>query len=740
MAARRWHSPPDPPSPSCSPTSRARRASSRRSGSNAWATIVARHDELLRDAIESNGGVVVKTEGDAFFAAFDRPRCGARGRRRGAARRSPPQTGPTTCQLRVRMGLHLGEGRLRHGRPADEPEDYVGIDVNYAARIAAAGNGGQIVLSQALVDALGGRRRARRRTTAIEPASTRACARSRTSRSRAGSTGSSSAGAADDRRARCGRSIRRATCPARSPSSSARASEIETLRDLLASTRILTLTGPGGSGKTRLALGVAQAVRDRFPHGTWFVDLAAVRDPALLEPAMASTLGLARLARPDPGRRAPRAPPRPRRRCSSSTTSSSCSRPAPSVVASIARGAPEVRLLVTSRELLRISGERGHAGPAARHRRRRRAVHGSRHGAPAGPRPDRRRSRAIVRQICERLFGLPLAIELAAARVRLLSPALILERLGDEPRPRRRLTRPAGAPAHAPRRDRLEPRAAVASRSAGSSAGSACSPAAGPPSWRWRSSTRTATSGIDILEGLESLADKSLVRIEAAGAAQRCRRRAALRPASAAARVRARAARARPASAPTSRRGTPPPSPRLAEAAGAADPRRRQGQPTIRRLDREQHNVRAALDWALADRATPRLGTPDRRADLALVPAARPAARGPGRCSSGSSLAAAGRSGCASRAGRGRRSRLLGATISPRPRRRVRGAPRARRGDRRPAAPGRAHYDLGFISMVAEDPDGLREHEQQALELFTAAGRRDGHPARPARRSSSACS
>ena len=121
-------------------------------GSSAWAGLVARHDDLLRTAIERHGGVVVKTEGDAFFAAFAAP-----GRpRRPPSRRSAQS--PTSLagwrRLRVRMGLHLGEGRLRQGRAAGEPEDYVGIDVNYTARIAAAGNGGQIVLSDALAEPL----------------------------------------------------------------------------------------------------------------------------------------------------------------------------------------------------------------------------------------------------------------------------------------------------------------------------------------------------------------------------------------------------------------------------------------------------------------------------------------------------------------------------------------------------------------------------------------------------------
>src|SRR5262245_42407724 len=98
-------------------------------GSDAWAGLVARHDALLRAAIESNDGVVVKTEGDAFFAAFAMPADGARAAI--AAQRSVAEADwPESCQIRVRMGLHTGEGRLRHAAPGDS-EDYVGIDVNY---------------------------------------------------------------------------------------------------------------------------------------------------------------------------------------------------------------------------------------------------------------------------------------------------------------------------------------------------------------------------------------------------------------------------------------------------------------------------------------------------------------------------------------------------------------------------------------------------------------------------------
>src|SRR5438105_1615391 len=122
-------------------------------GSGAWAGVVARHDELLREAVEGHGGAVVKTEGDAVFAAFDQP-VDAVGAVVAAQRALAAERWPDGIELRVRMGVHTGEGRVRGGRADSDPEDYVGIDVNYAVRIAAAGNGGQIVLSQALVDAI----------------------------------------------------------------------------------------------------------------------------------------------------------------------------------------------------------------------------------------------------------------------------------------------------------------------------------------------------------------------------------------------------------------------------------------------------------------------------------------------------------------------------------------------------------------------------------------------------------
>ncbi len=281
--------------------------SERTVGSGAWATLVARHDELLAAAIEDHGGTVVKTEGDAFFAAFA-DALSAVTAAVAAQRAVAVEAWDDGMVVRVRMGLHLGEGRLRAVRNPGDAEDYVGIDVNYAARIAAAGNGGQIVASRALVDAL--------------PVS-----------------GASIAGLADVELAEDGlrsvkdfdeplplyrlvvpgvaddpRPLRTTDAPTNLPGDVTalvgRDDELARLRDDLAASRIVTLTGPGGSGKTRLALGLAREVRDRFPHGSWFVDLAAVRDPGLIEPTIAVAMNVRESTERSVEARAARSPPR----------------------------------------------------------------------------------------------------------------------------------------------------------------------------------------------------------------------------------------------------------------------------------------------------------------------------------------------------------------------------------------------------------------------------------------------
>jgi predicted ATPase/class 3 adenylate cyclase len=668
-------------------------------GSDAWAGLVARHDALLRSAIESAGGVVVKTEGDAFFAAFERPGAAILAAE-SAQRAVVGEPWPDTCRVMVRMGMHLGEGRLRMAQ-AGEPEDYVGIDVNYAARIAAAGNGGQVVLTESLVSALDAAppglvdeglravkdfEEPRRLYRLVVP------------------------GAADDPRR-----LRTLDPPSNLPGEVTelvgRGEQIDTLSRLLGSTRILTLTGPGGSGKTRLALGVAQAVRERFPHGTWFVDLAAVTDASLVEPTVASMLGV-RESPDRPVASALREHLRNRDLLLLLDNLEQLLSAGAEIVAMIARDAPAVRLLVTSRELLRISGERGHPVPPL--------------DADAGVelftaraaalRPDLElgpEARAVIRQICDRLSGLPLAIELAAARVRLLSPALILERLtssldlggGARDLPERQRTlRGAITWSH----DLLSEPERRLFRRLGVFAGG------------WTAELALAVVdaegdlGIDVFDGLESLADKSLLRIEPADASAEgateprfdlhplLREYAVERLEEAGERdqIEARHAEA------------------IAALAGASGPKilGPAGQPTMRRLDREQHNVRAAVAWALrtGDTATGlRVVGPiwrwfqqrgliregrDLLDRLLAVPPADPRLHIEALAAAGG-LAYWGDDFAASGAAYQRRLDLAEALDDP-----------VLRAD--------AHYDLGFISMVANDPETLRRHEQIALDLY----------------------
>ena len=691
--------------------------SERSVGSATWATLMGRHDTLVRDAIEHHDGVVVKTEGDAFFAAFAAASAAVAGAV-AAQRAILDEPWPEDLTIRVRMGIHLGEGRLRAGRSAGEPEDYVGIDVNYAARIAAAANGGQIVLSDALVVAL--------------PAG------------RAGIAGMGDVqlvdegprsvkdfddparlyrlvvpGVADD-----ARPLRTTEIPSNLPGEVTvlvgRDDEIWALRDDLRDSRIVTLTGPGGSGKTRLALAVARDVRERFPHGVWFVDLAAVRDPSLIGPAIAATLGVRES--PDEGVDGTlRAHLRDRTALLVLDNLEQLLPDGGAIVARLVRDAPHARVLVTSRELLRISGERDHPVPPL--------------SVDAGIAlfVDRARSHrpdlvltddalAAIRAIAERLGGLPLALELAAARIRLMSPVSILERLGrsldlgggarDLPE-RQRTLRGAIAWSH----DLLAADERILfARLAVFASG-------------WTAETGLAVADpdgglrLDLVAGLESLADKSLVRVEPGDGDQSSspETRFSLHPL-----LREFALERLDDSGerPMVEARFAAVCVEIAEAAGDAilGPT---GEASMARLDREDRNLRATIDWAL--------GTDRRDVGLRIVGAIWRWFQQRGRLREGRTLL----------------ERLLVDPSGGEVRIRIGGLaaegglaywmndfPAARvayeerlglaetTGD--PVLLADAHYDLGFLSMVSEDGESLRAHEQRALDLYTSAGREVG--------------
>jgi predicted ATPase/class 3 adenylate cyclase len=354
-------------------------------GAEAYGAALAEHRRLLRDAFAAHGGIEVDTQGDAFFVAFPTaPGALAAA----AAARDALSSGP----IRVRIGLHTGTPHLTD-------EGYVGADVHRAARIAAAGHGGQILVSAAtaqLVDAgelhdLGEHR--------LKDLS------------------------AQERIFQLGaeehpplKTLHQTNLPVPATPFLGRQAELDEIGGLIArdGVRVVTLTGPGGTGKTRLALQAAASAADAFPGGVWWVPLAALRDPALVLESAAKALG----ASGDLGEHIGDT------RLLLVLDNFEHLVAAAGELAPLLARCPKLALLVTSREPLHLAGEHEYAVDPLR---RPEAVELFMTRALAARRDVV--ANGEVAQICERLDDLPLAIELAAARVKVLSPAALLERL-----------------------------------------------------------------------------------------------------------------------------------------------------------------------------------------------------------------------------------------------------------------------------------------------------------------------
>jgi len=384
------------------------------------------HHQLIREAFGSVGGIEASVEGDALFFAFaDAPsavRAALEGQRCLAR-----HAWPAGATVRVRMGLHTGEGRLLGG-------EYVGLDVHRTARIVTAGHGGQVVVS----DAARGLAEAR-----LPPgASFRDLGEHRLkdidrSEHLFQLAADGLATEFPPLRSLTGRPN---NLPARMTSFVGRDLEKQQLLEHLAASRLVTLTGPGGTGKTRLSLEVARASLDRFTDGVYFVPLATISDPELLVITLAATLGV-REGPARPIREGLIEYLRDRTILLVLDNFEQLLSAAPTVGELLA-AAPRLKVLASSREALRIAGEQEYpvqplavpdSGDAialeelelidsvALFVQRARAV------SPAFELvPDNARA---VSEICMRLDGLPLAIELAAARSRLFEPAEILARL-----------------------------------------------------------------------------------------------------------------------------------------------------------------------------------------------------------------------------------------------------------------------------------------------------------------------
>jgi predicted ATPase/class 3 adenylate cyclase len=354
-------------------------------GEESYAEALAEHRRILREAFVAHGGVEVDTQGDAFFVAFPT----APGALQAAAEATEALApGP----IRIRMGIHTGT-------PYVGEEGYVGVDVHRAARIAACGHGGQVLVSASTallvgVDDL--RDLGEHRLKDLS---------------------------APERLYQLGdaefpplTSLYRTNLPIPATPFLGREAELAEVASLLAreDVRLLTLTGPGGTGKTRLALQAAARSADAYPHGVYWVPLAPLRDPALVLEEAAQVLGVKDglaghiadkelLLLFDNFEQVVEAAP------GLSELLASC---------------PKLDLLVTSREVLQLPAEQAYSVPPLDEQDGAALFLARARAADHGFEPTDR-----IGELCGRLDNLPLAIELAASRVRLLSPEQLLERL-----------------------------------------------------------------------------------------------------------------------------------------------------------------------------------------------------------------------------------------------------------------------------------------------------------------------
>jgi predicted ATPase/class 3 adenylate cyclase len=409
-----------------------------------------RHDALLRAAIECRHGRIFKTIGDAFCAVFgsaanaleaalDAQRALAalgvesrewRVESRGQDVSVPTlHSPPSTFHLRVRMALHTGPAEERDG-------DYFGATVNRVARLLTAGRGGQVLVSQATADRM-----------AALPQGVRL-------RNLGAYLLKDLPGAATiyllehpdlpeiEAPLRSLQAFQH-NLPAQATSFVGRERELAEARDLLSSTRLLTLTGAGGTGKTRLALQVAGEVLDRYDRGAWLVELAALSDPALVAQTAATVLGI----KEEPARPLTQSLVDYLQTQRVLLLLDNCEHLLPACAALVdllLRQCPGTTVLATSREGLSIPGEVTYRVTSL-------DAPDPEHSPPVGALPEFPAVRLFldraamhqprftltpenapaVAQICHRLDGIPLAIELAAARVKALPVERIAERLSD---------------------------------------------------------------------------------------------------------------------------------------------------------------------------------------------------------------------------------------------------------------------------------------------------------------------
>jgi len=572
-------------------------------GLERWTPLLERHRAIVRQAIAAYDGIEISTEGDSFFVIFTVARKAVEAAiavQRGLAE----ERWPEGAAISVRIGLHSGLGLL------DADGSYVGADVHRAARVASAAHGGQVLVSSAthglvvedlpegadLVDL--GLHRLKDLTAEHLCQLSIVGLRETFPPIRAASATLNN-------------------LPAQLTSFIGREHELEEVWRLLDGDRLLTLTGPGGSGKTRLALQLAAEKAEAFPDGIWFVPLEPIRQAELVASTIAATLGIGL----------------------------SSGRSAVEIVADwiddqqillildnfeqviegaptvpdLLRRCPKLKILCTSRSVLHVSGEREYEVPglpAPLDFARLTPLERQRHPEAVSYSPETlsqyesvrlfiARALAVdpdftitnenapaVAQICSRLQGTPLAIELAAARVKLLTPQQILHRLdgqltllkssGQDIPERQRTLRGAIAWSYDLLGDPFKELAEKLSVFRGG--------------WRFEAAEAVAAgAGVDMLDGLAGLVDHSLVRKESGPGDSRFEMLPTINE------FLAEQLTARGAAAAVSRAHA---EFYLALAEEAAPHLHSDDQGVwLDRLEEEHDNMRAALDWACEEAA-----------------------------------------------------------------------------------------------------------------------------------------
>ena len=496
----------------------------------AYRVALARHDALLREAVAAHGGTVIQQTGDGFSVAFGSPTPAVRAALDAQAALQREAWGEAG-QVRVRMAIHTGEVELR---PDGE---YFGQPLHRCARLMDSAHGGQVLLSAVTAALVGESLPPGAWLKDLGEHRLRDLVRTERVYQLVGADLP-----ADFPPLRTLTAIPN-NLPMQATAFIGREQQLQTVRTSLLreDTRLLTLTGPGGTGKTRLALQAAADVLDSFPDGVYFVALASVTDPDLVASTIAQALDVREVA----GRSIATSlgdTLRQKRLLLVLDNFEQVVEAAPTV-AELLGSATDLKILVTSRFVLHVYGERElsvpplalpdrRTAPSAAHLAQFEAVRLFVDRAQAA-RADFAlvdENASAVAEICQRLDGLPLAIELAAARVRALPPRAMLQRM------ERRLPLLTGGARDLPARqqtlrgaiawsyDLLEPdeqalfrRLAVFRGCTLETAETVC---AGDPPRPGATSVALPPLDLLILDGIESLVEKSLLRQEEASDGQ----------------------------------------------------------------------------------------------------------------------------------------------------------------------------------------------------------------------------